>query len=43
MNPYSYMQKKYYLNFLNKYWKCFEIERNLKVEYDYDNKLYFPK
>jgi hypothetical protein len=41
--PKSYMQKKYYLNFLNKYFIFFEIERNHKVEYDYDNKLCFPK
>ncbi len=31
------------LNFWNKYWKCFEIERNHKVQYDYDNKILFPK
>jgi hypothetical protein len=36
-------KKQYCLNFLNKYWKCFEIERNHKVQYDYDTKLFFTK
>ncbi len=29
--------------FEKKYWKHFEIERNHKVQYDYDNKLFLPK
>ncbi len=36
-------QKKHCLNFWNKYWKCFEIENNHKVQYDYDNKCFLPK
>jgi hypothetical protein len=36
-------RKKNCLNFLNKYWKRFEIERNHKVQYDYDNIYFLPK
>jgi len=46
----SYMQvisnpskKKTLLEFFFKYWKCFEIERNHKVQYDYDKKMKLPK
>ncbi len=31
-------KKKTLLEFFLKYWKCFEIERNHKVQYDYDKK-----
>jgi hypothetical protein len=34
-------KRKHCLNFWNKYWKHVEIERNHKIQYDYDNKLVF--
>jgi hypothetical protein len=34
-------KKKPYLNFWKKYWKLFEIEKNHKIQYDYDNKFFF--
>jgi hypothetical protein len=36
-------KKKHFLNFWNKYWKCFDIERNHNVQYEYDIKLFFTE
>ncbi len=42
-NIFNPSKKKHCLNFFNKYWKHFEIEKNHKVQYDYDDKLFFTK
>jgi hypothetical protein len=37
-------KKKHWLNFWNKYWifcSRFEIEKNHKVQYDYDNNFFY--
>jgi len=36
-------KRKHCFNSWNKYWKCVEIEKNHKIQYDFDNKLIFTK